>query len=122
MDLKDKLDIIWKYSILLIILVSLICFHSNVGKRYGRGYYGKGHYGQWSKGSGYMGMGYGKQIKVEKQIIEGDTTVVVWVGGKQIDNPEEFLARHKCDPDMMCCELHGMKQIKMKKMKKEEVE
>ena len=112
MDLKDKLDLIWKYSILLIILLSLICFHSNMGKGYGHGYYGKGHYGQSAMGWGHKGIGYGKQIKVEKQIIEGDTTVVVWVNGKKIDDPEAFLAKHKCDPDMQCAELHGMQKMK----------
>ncbi|MFC1481284.1 hypothetical protein ACFL6E_03450 [Candidatus Neomarinimicrobiota bacterium] len=55
MDLKEKLDIIWKYSILVVILFSLICFHSNWGKSCGYGQHCKAYSGQCVRDSGDSG-------------------------------------------------------------------
>ncbi len=112
MDLKEKLDIIWKYSILVIILFSLICFHSNNKSCYtGHGCIAISD--QCEMHGGHRCMMGDKKIKVEKKIIDGDTTVVVWVNGEKIDNPEAFLAKHKYDPDMKCCEKDGKKKVKI---------
>ena len=112
MDLKDKLDLLWKYLFLAVILTFVIllfvcrdngdCDHSS------RACVGKAHVGMAFMGEGCMDMGHGKQIKVEKKITNGDTTVVVWVDGKQVDNPEEYLKKIK----------HG-KQMKKTRVKKE---
>lgn len=117
MDLKDKLDIIWKYSILAIILISLICFHYNKNDTCAYGPHGMAKHGHYIKG-GHMGMTGDMKIKVEKKIIDGDTTTVVWVNGEKIDNPEEFLAKHGCaEHGPNCTGKCGMK--KMKVIKKE---
>ncbi len=98
MDLKDKLDLLWKYLFLAVILTFVIllfvcraghCDHSS------RACVGKPHAGIHFMDEGHMGMGHGKDIKVEKKVINGDTTVVVWVDGKKVDNPEEYLKKIK---------------------------
>ena len=98
MDLKDKLDLLWKYLFLAVILTFVIllfvcrdgdCDHSS------RACVGKPHAGMTSMGECCMGMGHGKEIKVEKKVTNGDTTLVVWVGGKKVDNPEEYLKKIK---------------------------
>lgn len=117
MDLKDKLDIIWKYSILAIIIISLICFHNNKKESCGYGPHGMAIHGQCLK-SGHRGMTDEMKIKVEKKIVDGDTTTIVWVNGKKVDNPEEFLAKHGCSehgPDCTGkCDMKKMKVIKKK--------
>ena len=128
MDLKDKLDLLWKYLFLAVILTFVIllfvcrdgdCDHSS------RACVGKAHGGMAFMGEDCMGMGHGKQIKVEKKVTNGDTTVVVWVDGKQVDNPEEYLQKikHECASgehmEMFMKDEHGkqMKKIKVKKEK-----
>ncbi len=103
MDLKDKLDLLWKYLFLAVILTFVIllfvnhdgdCDHSS------RACVGKAHGGMAFMGKDCMGMEHGKNIKVEKKVTNGDTTVVVWVDGKKVDNPEEYLKKikHECKP------------------------
>ncbi len=98
MDLKDKLDLLWKYLLLAVILTFVIllfvcragdCDYSP------RACLSKPHVGIHFMDEGHMGMGHGKEIKVEKKVTNGDTTVVVWVDGKQVDNPEEYLKKIK---------------------------
>ena len=95
MDLKDKLNLLWKY-LLLVLIVFGLAIHL-WGPHHYRGHHSAGKYsaGRGYMGGSHMGMGHGSMIKVEKQITNGDTTVVVWVDGEQIDNPEEFLEKHK---------------------------
>ena len=88
MDLKDKLNLLWKYLLLAVILTFVILlFVSRAGHcdRSPHDFVGKPH----------MGMDHGKEIKVEKKVTNGDTTLVVWVDGKQVDNPEEYLKKIK---------------------------
>ena len=114
MDLKDKLDLLWKYLLLAVILTFVILlFVCRAGHcdRSPRACLGKPHAGMAFKGECCMGMGHDKDIKVEKIVTNGDTTVVVWVDGKQVDNPEEYLKKIKGE--------HGkqMKKIKVIKEK-----
>ncbi|MEE8437544.1 MAG: hypothetical protein V3S22_04310 [Candidatus Neomarinimicrobiota bacterium] len=122
MDLKDKLDIIWKYSILAIILISLVCFHTNKKEYCIKSPRGNAIHGQCLK-SGHPGNLNEMKIKVEKKIVDGDTTTIVWVNGKKVDNPEEFLAKHGCGehgPDCTGkCEMKKKNVIK-KKIHKDE--
>jgi len=117
MNLKDKLDLIWKYSILAIILITLICFHFNKNHNCGNGHQGMSKHKQCLK-VGHMGMGAEKRIKVEKKIVDGDTVTVVWVNGEKIDNPEEFMAEHGCAEHGSDCKGHdSMKKMKIMKKK-----
>ena len=95
MDLKDKLNLLWKY-LLLVVIVFGLAMHLR-GPHHSRGHHSAGKYsaGRGYMGGPHMGMGHGSMIKVEKQITNGDTTVAVWVDGEQIDNPKEFLEQHK---------------------------
>jgi len=98
MDLKDKLNLLWKYLFLAVILTFVILlFVSRAGyrARFPRAYLGKPHVGMHFIGKGYIGMDHGKEIKVVKKVTNGDTTVVVWVDGKKVDNPEEYLKKIK---------------------------
>jgi len=98
MDLKDKLNLLWKYLFLAVILTFVILlFVSRAGDcdHFSRAYLGKPHVGLRFISEDFMGMGHGKEIKVLKKVTNGDTTVVVWVDGKQVDNPEEYLKKIK---------------------------
>ncbi len=127
MDLKDKLNLLWKYLFLAVILTFVIllfvcragyCDHSS------RAYHGKPHAGMASMGECCMDMGHGKDIKVEKKVTNGDTTVVVWVDGKQVDNPEEYLKKIKLEGEsgehleIIMEGEHGKREMGLIKVKK----
>ena len=127
MDLKDKLDLLWKYLFLAVILTFIILlFVCRAGDcdRSHRACLGKPHAGMAFMGEGCIGMGHGKEIKVVKKVTNGDTTVVVWVDGKQVDNPEEYLKKikHECTSgehmEIIMQGEHG-KQVKKIKVIKE---
>ncbi len=129
MDLKDKLDLLWKYLLLAVILTFVILLfvnHAGDCDRSRRACVGKAHAGMASMGECCMDMGHGKDIKVEKIVTNGDTTVVVWVDGKKVDNPEEYLKKIKHGGEsgdlhiMKWKDEHGKKmeiQVKVKKEK-----
>ncbi len=119
MDQKDKLNLLWKYLLLVVIVVGMT-MHLRKPHR------DRGHHStcEYSAGRGYMGgahvgMGHGSMIKVEKQVINGDTTLVIWVDGEKIDNPEEYLKEHKAGfkskggHTMRWKESHGKKEIRI---------
>ncbi len=98
MDLKDKLNLLWKY-LLLVVIVFGLAMHLRE-PRFNRIRSAHHSTSDYSASGCYMddphlGMGHGSMIKVEKQVINGDTTLVIWVDGEKIDNPEEYLKEHK---------------------------
>ena len=99
MDLKDKLNLLWKYLFLVVLLVFgiLLLTRPHVYHRGGphQGYYRAPRGYMHLMGKGYIGKDHSKEIKVVKKVTNGDTTVVVWVGGKKVDNPEEYLKKIK---------------------------
>ncbi len=118
MDLKDKLNLLWKYLFLAVILTFVILLFVCRSGRCDPSSHtclGKPHAGMAFMGEGCMGMGHGKEIKVEKKVTNGDTTVVVWVGGKKVDNPEEDLKQMKHERasgehmEMIMKDEHGKK-------------
>lgn len=119
MDLKDKLNLLWKY-LLLVVIVFGLAMHL-WGPRHYRGHHSAGKYaaGRCYMGGPHSGMGHGSMIKVEKLITNGDTTVAVWVDGEKIDNPKEFLEQHeggfksKGGHTMHWKEGHGEKEIRV---------
>ncbi|MBA7676060.1 MAG: hypothetical protein GH143_00270 [Calditrichaeota bacterium] len=128
MDLKDKLDLLWKYLFLAVILAFVILlFVSRAGYRdhFPRAFVGRPHMGMRFISEDFMGMGHGKEIKVVKKVTNGDTTVVVWVDGKQVDNPEEYLKKIKLEGEsgdihiMKWKDEHGKKMEIRVKVEKE---
>lgn len=128
MDLKDKLNLLWKYLFLAVILIFVILlFVSRAGycNRSPHACLGKPHAGMRFISKDFMGMDHGKEIKVEKIVTNGDTTLVVWVDGKQVDNPEEYLMKIKHEGasgermEFIMQDEHGnmMKKIRVKKEK-----
>jgi len=100
MDLKDKLNLLWKYLFLVVVVITLAVMVSrhNGYRDHGRhGYAGKHDMGYCYLGGTHAGMGMMSSIKVEKLITNGDTTLVVWVDGEKVDNPEAFLKKHGGD-------------------------
>ncbi len=98
MDQKDKLNLLWKY-LLLVVIVFGMAMHlrkPHFNRNHSAHHYTCEHSaGSCYMGGSHMGLGHGSMIKVEKQVINGDTTLVIWVDGEKIDNPEEYLKAHK---------------------------
>ena len=120
MDLKDKLDLLWKYLFLAVAVAFVVLLFVNRA-----GY--RDHFPRDFVGKPHMGKDYGKEIKVVKKITNGDTTVVVWVDGKQVDNPEKYLKKIKYEGKsgdkhiMKWKDEHGKKAKKTRvKVEKEE--
>jgi len=101
MDLKDKLNLLWKYLFLAVLLVfGILLLTRHPGYYRGDHHYGyKGAFrGDLSQGKmPGGGMVDASEVRVEKKVINNDTTVVVWVNGEKIDNPEEFLKERERD-------------------------
>ena len=97
MDLKDKLNLLWKYLFLAVIVIALF----TIGRHHdGCQDHGEQGYA-WKQGKGYCymagshaGTDMMSSIKVEKLITNGDTTLVVWFDGEKVDDPEAFLLEH----------------------------
>ena len=81
MTTKEKLELLWKYLLLLVIAVSLFRFS------------GKPHFKKMDKHfkHGKHGMSYHKDydnnidVRVEKEIINGDTIMSVIINGASVD-------------------------------------
>ena len=85
MELKDKLNLLWKYLLLALLAYVLISHHCR--SKYS---HGKGHnkYGcAYSKG-GHDFSSHGENVEVEVIIDNGDTTVVVIIDGKKLSDEE----------------------------------
>ena len=81
MTTKEKLELLWKYLLLLVIAVSLFRFS------------GKPHFKKMDKHfkHGKHGMSFHKDydnnidVRVEKEIINGDTIMSVIINGASVD-------------------------------------
>ncbi|MFC1619804.1 hypothetical protein ACFL45_07650 [Candidatus Neomarinimicrobiota bacterium] len=112
MDLKDKLNLLWKYLFLAAVIVFgilLVCRRPGYCRDDDH-FKSLGYVHQM--GMPHQGMMDPGKIRVEKKVIDGDTTVVVWVDGKKIDHPKAFLKMHGEDSDrkdhcMGCGGMHG---------------
>ena len=91
MDLKDKLDLIWKYLILLVVVVGMcshLC-HRGYGK-YGCGKYSKGkaiktccRFAQSDDFQTEI-----EDVQVEMKINNGDTLIQVTINGKELSEED----------------------------------
>jgi hypothetical protein len=107
MDLKDKLNLLWKYLFLAVVIVfGILLVTRHPGNCRGDRHFKSRGY-MHEMGMPHKGMMDAGKIKVEKKVVDGETTVVVWVDGKEIDNPEEFLKMHGKSYCKGCDKMHG---------------
>lgn len=89
MDLKDKLNLLWKYLLLAVVVFGIVMLARGPHAH-------RMHTPPFDfDGMPHTGMGPTFNVKVEKQVTDSDTTVFVWVNGKKIENPEEFLKKNR---------------------------
>ena len=82
MELKDKLDLLWKYLLLLVVVVGMcshLC-HRGYGK-YGCGKYSKGCWHQQQKNDFQSEV---KDIQIKMEVNGEDTLLKVIVNGKEL--------------------------------------
>ncbi|MFC1746801.1 hypothetical protein ACFLZR_00515 [Candidatus Neomarinimicrobiota bacterium] len=99
MDLKDKLNIIWKYLALAVVVFAIVMLAPR--SQGNRGYFARGFRGAPSVMNSPVRMPLAQDMRVEQQINNGDTTLVIWVNGEQIDNPEDFMQLHMSAMDSL---------------------
>ena len=71
MTTKEKLDILWKYLFLLVIAIAIFKFSDHPRHRMMK--YKLGHDNQEMR------------VKIEKEIVNGDTSIVVEINGEKVD-------------------------------------
>ena len=91
MELKDKLDLLWKYLLLLILVVGMCSHLCHRG-------YGKYHYGKYSKGKAIKTCCRFAQtdenqveiedVQFEMQINNGDTLLKVTINGEELSEED----------------------------------
>ena len=95
MDLKDKLDLLWKYLLLLLlsfVVVSHLCY------RFCGGYHKESHFKGCWRHSGHHGHHEEiEDVKVELKIENGDTLLEVRVNGEKLNDEDAkaFIEKHK---------------------------
>ncbi len=97
MNLKEKLDLLWKYlllALLISVVIMIVTRRDACWITESHGFYGKPH---------------SMDVRVEKKVVNGDTTTVIWVGGEKIEDVDEFLKS-----DMHIFKSKDGKVLKMK--------
>ncbi|UCD38224.1 MAG: hypothetical protein JSW54_01705 [Fidelibacterota bacterium] len=95
MELKDKLNLIWKYLLLVVIVFGIFSFSPRIkGRHAAKPWHPKSEL-HWSGFEGeHRGMFCGpdkRMIRVDKRIEAGDTTVVVFFDGKEVEVEGEYM-------------------------------
>ncbi len=92
MDLKDKLDLLWKYLLLLVIVVGMCshlcysgCGKSQCGSKSKSCKYKTEH--SYHHGAGHHHEEY-EDIQIQMEVDDGDTLLNVTINGKEL-TPEE---------------------------------
>ncbi len=84
MDLKTKLELGWKYLLLIVIAYGIFSFAS--GHRTGRMHtmnMGHGSGMSWTSDDGHMGDGEHMNIRIEKNMVDGEEVTEVWINGEK---------------------------------------
>ena len=81
MNTKEKLELLWKYLLLLIIAISLFRFSGKphikmMGKHFDLGKHEMSFYGDDDREI---------DVRVEKEIVNGDTVMNITINGKPVD-------------------------------------
>lgn len=88
MDLKTKLELGWKYLLLIIIAYGIFSFASvhGTGRMHMNAMGHSGSMGKMHMGGGMMGfMGDGEhmEIRIEKNMVDGEEVTEVWINGEK---------------------------------------
>jgi len=94
MELKDKLDLLWKYLLLLVLVVGMCSHLCHRSGDFHKGKYYKGccrHHDHHSLHSEI------EDVKVELKIENGDTLFEVRVNGEKLNDEDAkaFIEKHK---------------------------
>jgi hypothetical protein len=83
MNTKEKLELLWKYLFLLVVAIGVIRFtngHHSAKIHFGH----EGNHEMLFVGDDDHEM----DVKVEKEIVDGDTLVKMWINGEEVDAEE----------------------------------
>ena len=81
MNTKDKLELLWKYLLLLIIAISLFRFSGKSHFKMMGKHFEHGKHGMFFHGDDAHKM----DVRVEKEILNGDTIMSVIINGEPVD-------------------------------------
>ena len=89
MNLSEKLNLLWKYLLLLVVVWGVYSHTQN------RGHSSSGHGGMGGRHAMMMMGGHGDMtwfgdgdmmdVRIEKKIVDGDTTIIAIVDGEEIE-------------------------------------
>ena len=83
MNTKEKLELLWKYLFLLVVAIGVIRFTN--GPHSAKFHFGhEGNHEMLFVGDDDHEM----DVKVEKEIVDGDTLVKMWINGEKVDAEE----------------------------------
>ena len=83
MNTKEKLELLWKYLFLLVVAIGVIRFTN--GPHSAKFHFGhEGNHEMFFVGDDDHEM----DVKVEKEIVDGDTLVKMWINGEEVDAEE----------------------------------
>ena len=83
MNTKEKLELLWKYLFLLVVAIGVIRFTN--GPHSAKFHFGhEGNHEMLFVGDDDHEM----DVKVEKEIVDGDTLVKMWINGEEVDAEE----------------------------------
>ena len=83
MNTKEKLELLWKYLFLLVVAIGVIRFTNGPHSA-------KFHFGH-EENHEMLFVGdddHEMDVKVEKEIVDGDTLVKMWINGEEVDAEE----------------------------------
>jgi len=87
MNTKEKLELLWKYLFLLIVAIGVI--HIINGPHSAKIHFGhKGDHEMLFVGDDKVFFGaddHKMDVKVEQEIVDGDTIMKVWINGEEVD-------------------------------------
>jgi len=90
MNTKEKLELLWKYLFLLVVAIGVIRFTN--GPHSAKLHFGyKGDHEMLFVGDDKVFFGaddHKMDVKVEKEIVDGDTLVKMWINGEEVDAEE----------------------------------
>ena len=83
MNTKEKLELLWKYLFLLVVAIGVIRFTN--GPHSAKFHFGhEGNHEMLFVGDDDHEM----DVKVEQEIVDGDTLVKMWINGEKVDAEE----------------------------------
>jgi len=91
MNTKEKLELLWKYLFLVVVAIGIFQFtHKPHPSRKHFGYEGNHEMVFFGDDDGiFVGDGHKMDVKVEQEIVDGDTIMKVIVNGEEV-NAEDY--------------------------------